>query len=202
MKLRFICILILVFSISDLYSQTYINMNIDSDSTYLSPVEPIVPKNNRIGLQFSELSGYGPCYGRIINNKFAIEIGFLIYGESGSDSTNKTDLFYSLGAALRYTLVDLKPSRIYSFVSYHYLVSKNSFDYSYFEYKRESDYKSAFGFGLGYEPYLSQRVTINMEAGYIIISDKTTRDLISGKTINIDKTIYRYSFGIGLHYAF
>ena len=160
--------------------------------------------NNRVGLTYSILSGYGLTYLRQLDDKFSIKgqlFGFGKY-ESEPESYNENYLNLSVGAELQYNLIKHRTNRLYSLLGAYFV-------YDYNETSGwNSDYNSIYkyynlGLGIGFESMLFSNITVAVDGGYFGQYVKYLSE--NGSSINTLRSndiVFGFGIGVSLYYNF
>lgn len=168
-------------------------------------------KNNRVGLTYSMMSGYGLTYLRSFENNFSIKTQLYLYGSVDANDTEYRDnsLKLAIGAELQYNLAKFQSNRLYVLAGFYY-----DYDYSLYDYllhtKDEVVKKNAFditrhynvGLGIGFEVYLLNNISVAFDGGYYgEIKNNNQADFYTVKETS--KSIgFGFAGGISLYYNF
>ena len=144
-------------------------------SDALQPKKEKKLKDNKVGLTYSMMSGYGLTYLRSFENNFSIKTQLYLYGSVDANDTEYRDnsLKLAIGAELQYNLAKFQSNRLYVLAGFYY-----DYDYSLYDYllhtKDEVVKKNAFditrhynvGLGIGFEVYLLNNISVAFDGGY------------------------------------
>ncbi len=180
-------------------------------SDALQPKKEKKLKDNKVGLTYSMMSGYGLTYLRSFENNFSIKTQLYLYGSVDANDTEYRDnsLKLAIGAELQYNLAKFQSNRLYVLAGFYY-----DYDYSLYDYllhtKDEVVKKNAFditrhynvGLGIGFEVYLLNNISVAFDGGYYgEIKNNNQADFYTVKETS--KSIgFGFAGGISLYYNF
>lgn len=171
-------------------------------------------KNNRVGLTYSMMSGYGLTYLRAFENNFSLKTQLFAYGnlDNSENSLKDNSVNFAIGTELQYNLTYFKNNRLYTlagfYFDYDYATSQEnvaSFVVDTYDIKR----KYNFGLGIGFEAFIANNITIALDGGYYgYFENRNSREIKYDK--NEARLVYPtsnaisfgFGFGASLYYNF
>lgn len=206
---------ILMISQSSLYSQTFENVNEYELANRNKGNKNNYLNKNRIGLQASMFTGWGPVYHRDLSKDLTLRLGFIAFGESSEDNSATTDMWGTFGTALQYNFTKNEDLRTFMFLSYSYWIDKST-NYDYRSEYIDNEYKSySFmsksvtsknipGIGLGFEFYFWNAMTLSVETGFLIRSEanSSTNKIYPLYNTSSNKDYYGYGVGANFNISF
>lgn len=160
--------------------------------------------NNRVGITYSTLSGYGLTYLRQLNDKFSIKgqlFGFGKY-ETEPEFINENYLVISIGTELQYNLIKYTNNRLYALGGIYYVYDYDENSGWNSDYNSTNNYYN-IGLGIGFETMLFSNITMAIDGGYFgqyvkyRSEDDNTLDILRNNEI-----VFGFGIGVSLYYNF
>lgn len=180
-------------------------------SDALQPKKENKLKENKVGLTYSMLSGYGLTYLRSFDNNFSIKTQLYLWGITEANGTEYRDnsLDLAIGAELQYNLAKFQSNRLYALAGFYF-----DYEYSLYDYLKGSQsnrlVKTAFditrhfnvGLGVGFEVYLLNNISVAFDGGYYgQVKSNNYADFLTATT-NTKAIGFGLAGGISLYYNF
>lgn len=176
-----ICTIILYFSIWELEGK------------------PSVKYNNVFGVKGSNISGYGLCYQRRINDLIHIEVVGIVYLYQWHDENKDHEIFnYSAGVELQYNIKKEDFYRLYLLAGGYYDNDDDKRDEKRIE-KEKNSYNSGFGAGI---EFFYKRIVYNLELGYKFYEDNSEVSKDGGKKFPELERVAKPDAEIGIGFLF
>lgn len=156
--------------------------------------------NNRVGVTYSMLSGYGLTYLRQLDDKFSIKGQLFGFGKYNSDPEEYYNnyLVISVGTELQYNLVAYNTNRVYGLVGVNYYFKYD--DYTSYVLN-ENEYN--LGLGIGFETFFFSNITLAIDGGYFGRLNYSNTDYIVGELLDKSSSIvFGLGVGVSLYYNF
>ena len=156
--------------------------------------------NNRVGVTYSMLSGYGLTYLRQLDDKFSIKEQLFSFGKYNSDPEEYYNnyLVISVGTELQYNLVAYNTNRVYGLVGVNYYFKYD--DYTSYVLN-ENEYN--LGLGIGFETFFFSNITLAIDGGYFGRLNYSNTDYIVGELLDKSSSIvFGLGVGVSLYYNF
>lgn len=186
---------------------------------YLAKSENLVIKNSsienekslnvyRLGVTYSDLSGYGLTYLRELNDRYAIKTQLFLFG-SVDDKTSDL-LMISIGAELQYNIVKNKTNRLYGIGGFQYSYFEDD-GYSFFDFSLFRNLIKAerinrnynLGLGFGFETFFFRNLTIAVDCGVYGLIGRNTKKKDGSNSEKLEDVFnFGNGFGITLYYNF
>lgn len=197
MKLNLILLLI-VFSISNLYSQENTNVYTPKSKS-LSDFDW---EKNRIGFTYSMMTGYGLSYLRQFDNGLALKTQLFAYGSIDDNSSSSSEIDVAVGLEVQYNIKKFDKTRLYVLGGGYYNYNKNSDNFNGVDDDTIEAIKN-FGIGFGFEFLAFNQLSFALDGGYYgEFTKKTTNQInyIGGKPIvtPVESNPIKFGFGFGL----
>ena len=164
--------------------------------------------NYRLGITYSDLSGYGTSYLREINDRFAIKTQFFFFGSV--DDKSSDFLMISFGTELQYNFVKNKTNRLYGISGFQYSYFEDDgekfLDFSLFDTGSMAERINrhySVGLGIGFEAFFFSNITIAVDTGIYGLVGRNTKKIEDSDFERLENVFnFGYGFGITLYYNF